>query len=42
MSQEDEDEDVDLYERLGLQPEASEREIKTAYRCLPQQTSPVS
>lgn len=31
---------VDLYERLGLQPEADSREIKTAYRKLSQQYHP--
>jgi len=40
LPHEDEDEDVDLYERLGLQPEASEREIKTAYRKLSIQYHP--
>jgi len=28
----DSEDEVDLYERLGLQPEATDREIKTAYR----------
>ena len=28
----EEEEEVDLYERLGLQPEATDREIKSAYR----------
>jgi len=36
----DEEEEVDLYERLGLQPEADSREIKTAYRKLSQQYHP--
>ena len=31
---------MDLYERLGLQPEASDREIKSAYRKLSVQYHP--
>ncbi len=34
LPKEDEEEEVDLYERLELQPEATDREIKKAYRSL--------
>jgi hypothetical protein len=40
LPQEDEDEEIDLYERLNLQPEASDREIKSAYRKLSVQYHP--
>ena len=30
---ESEEEEVDLYERLGLQPEADSKQVKTAFRC---------
>ena len=32
LPQEEEEEEVDLYERLDLQPEATDRDIKSAYR----------
>lgn len=40
LPQEEEDEEVDLYERLGIQPEATDREIKTSYRKLSIQYHP--
>mmetsp|Transcript_23906 Transcript_23906/g.67219 ORF Transcript_23906/g.67219 Transcript_23906/m.67219 type:complete len:364 (-) Transcript_23906:469-1560(-) len=40
LSGEGEEEEVDLYERLGLQPEATEKEIKSAYRKLSVQLHP--